>query len=137
MTTRGLLDTNILILFEDLELTELPVQQAISTITLAELAVGPIVSHDAVEQVNRQDVLSRAESEFEPIPFDVAAARAFGRVYVAVQAVGRNPRRSMADLLIASVAIANQLPLYTVNPSDFKGLESLLTAEKVTHPDCR
>lgn len=136
MTERGLLDTNVLILYDDLVLEELPVEQAISTITIAELAAGPRATEDAVEQANRQDILSRAE-EFEPISFDISAARAFGRVYAAVLAAGRNPRKNTADLLIASVAVANRLPLYTVNPGDFKGLEGLLTVEPVTHPDQR
>ena len=34
--------------------------------------------------------------------------------------------------MIASVAIANQLPLYTTNPADFVGLEKLLTTTAVT-----
>ncbi|MEV0594050.1 type II toxin-antitoxin system VapC family toxin [Nonomuraea cavernae] len=139
MTDRevGLLDTNILILLPLLDPAELPDTPAISTVTLAELAVGPLATGDPRKRASRQDVLARVESEFEPLPFDVAAARAFGQVYVAVREAGRNPRSNTADLLIASVAIANRLPLYTVNPSDFKGLESLLAVETVTHPDCR
>jgi hypothetical protein len=58
-------------------------------------------------------------------PFDAEAARHCGPVYAAVRARGRTPRRRLADLLIASVAIANELPLYTTNPSDFAGLEHL------------
>lgn len=128
---------NVLVLYDGLDPRELPAEEAISSITLAELSVGPRVVGDAVEQADRQDILSRAESEFEPLPFDFAAARAFGRVYAAVLAVGRNPRRYMADLLIASVAISNHLALYTVNVDDFKGLENLLVLHKVTHPDQR
>jgi predicted nucleic acid-binding protein len=130
----GLLDTNILILAARLDPAELPERPAICTVTLAELAVGPLVAADPLKRASRQDVLARVESEFEPIPFDVAAARAFGRVYTAVREAGRNPRSNTADLLIASVAVANRLPLYTVNPSDFEGLEGLLTVEPVTHP---
>jgi predicted nucleic acid-binding protein len=132
--TRGLLDTNVLILMEGLDQAELPMEQAISVITLAELSVGPLVTDDPREQANRQDILSRVESEFEPIPFDTLAARAFGRVYAAILQAGRNPRRNTADLLIASIAVANRLALYTVNPGDFKGLDGLLVVEPVTHP---
>ncbi|MEV7965490.1 type II toxin-antitoxin system VapC family toxin [Sphaerisporangium sp. NPDC088356] len=137
VATRGLLDTNILILMEGLDQRELPLEQAISAITLAELSAGPLATDDPQEQAGRQDILTRAESEFEPIPFDTAAARAFGRVYAAVLAAGRNPRRNIADLLIASIAVANRLPLYTVNPDDFKGLEHLVRVEPVTHPQDR
>lgn len=118
--TLGLLDTDIIILFEGLDQDELPDGRAISTITLAELAVGPLVAADPVEQAARQAVLSRVEAEFEPIPFDTAAARAFGQVYAAVLGAGRNPRRYAVDLMIAAVAVAHGLPLYTVNVDDLK-----------------
>lgn len=32
----------------------------------------------------------------------------------------------MVDLLIASTALASGIPLYTVNPGDFVGLESTI-----------
>ncbi|MFI6788319.1 type II toxin-antitoxin system VapC family toxin [Nonomuraea sp. NPDC050383] len=133
----GLLDTNVIILAAGLDPDELPDAPAISTITLAELSVGPLATDDPRKRATRQDVLARVEAEFEPLPFDVAAARAFGQVYAAVKEAGRNPRGNTADLLIASVAIANRLPLYTVNPDDFKGLEGLLTVRQVTHPHRR
>ncbi|MEU5988215.1 PIN domain-containing protein [Spirillospora sp. NPDC047418] len=83
----------------------------------------------------RLDVLQRTENEFDPIPFDVEAARIYGRVCAAVVAAGRRPRRRIADLMIASVAVAEGLPLYTTNPQDFVGLEDLLTVVPVTRPD--
>jgi hypothetical protein len=64
------------------------------------------------------ETLQRAESEFEPVPFDVEAARAYGRVAAAVIAAGRKPRRRIADLMIAATAIAEDLPLFTTNPDD-------------------
>ena len=57
---------------------------------------------------------------------DTEAARAYGRVYAAVRAQGRNPRRRFADLLIAAVALSNALPLMTRNAADFVGLDSLI-----------
>ncbi|WP_217919396.1 hypothetical protein [Actinomadura sp. BRA 177] len=86
------------------------------------------------ERARRLDVLQRAENEFDPIPFDVEAARIYGRVCAAVVAAGRKPRRRIAGLLIVSVAIAEGLPLYTTNPQDFRGLEDLLTVVPVTRP---
>jgi predicted nucleic acid-binding protein len=70
----------------------------------------------------------------DPIPFEAEAARAFGRVCAAVIAAGRQPRRRIADLMIASVALAEDLPLYTTNPDDFKGLEELITVRAVARP---
>jgi predicted nucleic acid-binding protein len=89
------------------------------------------------ERGRRTDVLQRAESEFDPIAFDDDAARAFGRLSAAAQARGRAPRRRMADLMIAAVAVANELPLYTTNPADFAGLETLVTIVPVRRPEVR
>ena len=86
------------------------------------------------ERARRLEVLQRAENEFDPIPFDAEAARIYGRVAAAVIATGRKPRRRIADLMIASIAIAEELPLFTTNPKDFSGLESLLTIVPVNRP---
>jgi predicted nucleic acid-binding protein len=75
--------------------------------------------------------LQRAEHEFDPIPFDSEAARAYGRV---VAAVGRKPRRRATDLMIAATAIAAGMPWYTTNPGDFSGLDRLLAIVPVTRP---
>ncbi len=130
---RGLLDTNIVILRRRIAPAELPAEMAISTITLAELSAGPhLVRRDSpdydehAERARRLDVLQRAEHEFDPIPFGVQAARVYGRVSAAVVAAGRTPRRWTADLMIASIAIAEELPLFTTNPDDFTGLKELL-----------
>ncbi|MFH0244601.1 type II toxin-antitoxin system VapC family toxin [Streptomyces sp. HK10] len=140
---QGLIDTNIMILRRWVDPDELPVEMAISGITLAELSAGP---HEVrrneeqsdydehAERARRLDVLQRAENEFDPIPFGVEAARAYGRVCAAVISVGRKPRRRVADLMIASVAVAENLPLFTTNPDDFKGLDDLLTVVPVTRP---
>ncbi|MPZ28167.1 MAG: PIN domain-containing protein [Micromonosporaceae bacterium] len=130
----GLLDTNILILRRLIDHAQLPEAMSISAVTLAELSAGPHHTSDPDERARRLDVLQRAESEFDPLPFDAEAARAFGRVTAAVLAAGRKPRPRVPDLMIASVAIANRLPLYTTNPDDFTGLSRLLTVAKVAVP---
>jgi predicted nucleic acid-binding protein len=141
---RGLLDTNIMILRSLIAPEELPGEMAISAITLAELSAGPHevrpdteqdLYFEAAERARRLDVLQRAEHEFDPIAFDTDAARAYGRVTAAVIAVGRKPRRRVADLMIAATAIAAGLPLYTTNPDDFAGLGDLLTVIPVTRPE--
>jgi predicted nucleic acid-binding protein len=43
-----------------------------------------------------------------------------------VLSAGRDPRPRRMDLMIAAIASSRDLPLYTRNPSDFKGLEGLL-----------
>ncbi|MDX3226282.1 type II toxin-antitoxin system VapC family toxin [Streptomyces sp. ME19-01-6] len=140
---QGLLDTNVMILRRWVDADELPAEVAISAITLAELSAGP---HEVrrneeqddydehAERARRTDVLQRAENEFDPIPFDAEAARIYGRVCAAVISAGRKPRRRVADLMIAAIAIAEGLPLFTTNPDDFKGLDDLLTVVPVTRP---
>jgi predicted nucleic acid-binding protein len=122
----GLLDTSVVIELERLTADRLPETLAVSAVTLAELAAGPASTTDADERARRQDRLQRVEAAFEPIPFGVEAARAYGRVHAAVLAAGGQPRRRPADLLIAAVAVAEGLPLVTRNPADFAGLEHLV-----------
>ena len=124
---RGLIDTSVAIELERFGEDILPAEVAVSAITLAELAAGPHATADPAERARRQDRLQRAETTFEPIPFDAAAARAYGRVYAAIASAGRKARgRRAVDLLIAATAVAGELPLYTCNPSDFVGLEGTL-----------
>jgi hypothetical protein len=125
---RGILDTSVVIDLERLDASVLPREVAVTSITMAELAAGPHATHDAAERARRQDRLQRAEAAFDPIPFDAAAARAYGRIYAAVVAQGRKARGARAvDLLIAAVAAAAELPLCTRNPDDFSGLDDLVT----------
>jgi predicted nucleic acid-binding protein len=140
---QGLLDTNILISRRWVDPAELPDEMAISAVTLAELSAGPhqvrpdgeqAEYYEHAERARRLDVLQRAENEFDPIPFDAEAARAYGRVTAAVIAAGRSPRRRTADLMIAATAIAAGLPLFTTNPGDFAGLAGVLTMVPVTRP---
>jgi predicted nucleic acid-binding protein len=140
---QGLLDTNIMILRRWIDPSELPDEMAISAVTLAELSAGPhqVRRNDEqsdydehAERARRLDVLQRTENEFDPIPFGTEAARAYGMVTAAVVAAGRKPRRRVADLMIASIAIAEGLPLYTTSPDDFTGLQELLTLMPVTRP---
>jgi predicted nucleic acid-binding protein len=124
---RGLLDTSVLIDLDHIEPDRLPLESAISALSLAELAAGPHASQDATERARRQDRLQRTEVVFEALPFDGDAARAYGRVYAAVVTAGRKPRGPRAvDLLIAATALAHALPLYTRNADDLRFLEGLV-----------
>ena len=136
MTTHpvGLLDTNVVVLLGRLRAQELPGEPVISTITLAELSVGPLVTDDASERAARQARLQETEAAFDPLPFDAASARAFGRLVARLRRSGREVRPRALDVLIASVAVANDLPLYTCNPNDFTGMEDL-TLAAVPHPE--
>jgi predicted nucleic acid-binding protein len=137
--TRGLVDTNVLVLRRWIDPAGLPDELAVSAVTLAELAAGVhlVTGEDEAadaERARRLDILQRAESEFDPIPFDAEAARYFGRLAAAVRAAGRTPRRRVADLMIAATAAVAGLPLYTTTPDDFDGLGSLVTIVALSRP---
>jgi len=124
---RGILDTSVVIDLEMLDASELPIEVAISSITLAELAAGPHATDDPDERGRRQDRLQRAEAAFDPLPFDVDAARAYGRVFGVVKAAGQTARGGRAvDLLIAAAALSAELPLFTRNGDDFETLNGLI-----------
>ena len=123
---RGLLDTSVVIDLPDIDANRLPQESAISTLTLAELAAGPHATTDPDERARRQQRLQWAEATFDPLPFDLDAARTFGLVFAATQKAGRGGRRRVVDLMIAAVATANGLPLYTRNANDFRGLAKLV-----------
>jgi len=124
---RGLIDTSVVIDLESIDPLDLPREVAVSAVTMAELAAGPHATSDPAERARRQERLQRAEAAFDPLPFDAAAARAYGRLWAAVRAAGRKARGGRAvDLLIAATAVAAGLPLYTRNPGDFASLSDLL-----------
>ena len=123
---RGVLDTSTVILLTRIQDADvLPLEPLITAVTLAELSVGPLVATTDEERARRQAHVQQAESDFDPLPFDVDAARAFGRVALALRKSGRSVRPRAYDVMIAATALANGLPLYTCNPRDFKGISGL------------
>lgn len=124
---RGVLDTSVVIALEELDQFALPVASALSAITLAELAAGPHAATRLAVRAKRQERLQEIEASVEVLSFGPGTARAYGRIWSAVSARGRKPRGGRAvDLLIAATALAEGLPLYTLNPADFGGLEDLV-----------
>jgi len=132
---QGILDTSTVILLPRLvDADTLPEVPTITAVTLAELSVGPLVARTDAERAARQAHLQQAEADFDPIPFDAAAARAFGQVAADLRRAGRKTSARAYDALIAAIAIAHGLPLYTVNPDDFAGIGQLKLVA-VPHPD--
>jgi tRNA(fMet)-specific endonuclease VapC len=129
----GVLDTNVLVLLERLQPDDLPAEPVITAISLAELSVGPLVTDDPAERAARQIRLQEVEAAFDPLPFDAASARTFGRVAAELRRSGRRVQARAFDAMIAAVAVANDLPVYTSNPRDFAGIEAL-TVVPVPHP---
>jgi tRNA(fMet)-specific endonuclease VapC len=120
------LDTSTVVLLSRISDSEsLPAQPLITAVTLAELAVGSLVAAAEDERANRQAHLQQAEADFVPLPFDASAARAFGGVAASLRRSGRRTTARAYDAMIAATAIANDLPVYTCNPSDFSGIDGL------------
>jgi tRNA(fMet)-specific endonuclease VapC len=123
---RGILDTSTVIQLGRLEdASALPAEPLITAVTLAELAVGPLATQDEGERARRQAHLQQAEADFVPLPFDASAARAFGEVAASLRRSGRKAAARAYDAMIAAIALANDLPVYTCNPGDFSGIDRL------------
>jgi len=134
-TGRGVLDTSTLILLGQLaDVSALPPEPLVTAVTLAELSVGPLVAANEAERAARQAHLQQAEADFDPLPFDAAAARAFGQVAASLRRAGRKPAARAYDAMIAATAIANELPIHTCNPDDFARIDGL-TVVVVPQPD--
>jgi tRNA(fMet)-specific endonuclease VapC len=131
---QGILDTSTVILLQRIEdPSTLPNHPLITAVTLAELSVGPLVARNGKVRAARQAHLQQAEADFDPLPFDSDAARAFGRVAASLRRSGRKTGARSYDAMIAACAIANDLPVYTCNPADFAGIDEL-TVVAVPHP---
>lgn len=123
---RGVLDTSTVILLPRLDdPASLPAEPLITAVTLAELSVGPHVAATDEERAARQAHVQQAEADFEPLPFDAAAARAFGTVAASLRSAGRKASARAYDAMIAATAISVGLPVYTANPADFRGIDGL------------
>lgn len=124
--SRGILDTSAVIAMRDIDdAAVLPAEPLITTVTLAELSAGPLVTRDELERAARQALLQQAEEDFDPLPFDRASARAFGQVAASLRRSGRKTAARAYDALIAATAMANGLPVYTCNAADFDGIYGL------------
>jgi tRNA(fMet)-specific endonuclease VapC len=121
----GLLDTNVVIQFKYLNFSELPAEAFISSITLGELSSGVVLAKNAEISADRQAHVQFAESRFTTLPFDDACARALAQVSADLRAAGRKQTSRAFDSLIAATAISWQLPLFTLNPVDYRGINRI------------
>lgn len=121
----GILDTNALINLDRLPPEHLPRKPLITTVTLAELSVGPLTADSESMAAERQAHLQIAEADFTPLPFDAAAARAFGLVAASLRRAGRKTTARTFDAMIAAIALARNLPVHTCNPDDFACIDGL------------
>ena len=112
----ALLDTSVLIAPPP-RLASYARSVAVSTISLAELAFG-LHTPDPVVNAAREARYRRIVESVEPLAYSSSAARLYGALCAAVHDDGRNPRPRRLDLLIASVAAAESIPLLKRSPDD-------------------
>jgi toxin FitB len=71
-------------------------------------------------------VLGAAIVDFDPLPFDGEAAARYGTLVALTIEARRDPGPRRLDLMIAAIASAHDLPLFTRNIDDFAGLEDMV-----------
>ncbi|UOZ08731.1 type II toxin-antitoxin system VapC family toxin [Amycolatopsis sp. WQ 127309] len=127
----GVLDTCVYLDLVDLDPEKLPVVHQITTVTMAELHQGVALAKNPVTKAARTEDLAAAMVDYVALPFDADASTRFGSLAALTVAAKRDPRPRKMDLMIAAIASVRNLPLYTRNTKDFKGLESLLEVVEV------
>jgi predicted nucleic acid-binding protein len=127
----GILDTSVYIDLALLDPAVLPAVPELTAITMAELHQGVAMAKDAASRAARTEKLSAAIVEFEPLPFDGPAAARFGTLVALTVEANRDPKPRRMDLMIAAIASAHGLPLYTRSSKDLVGLADMLRAVEV------
>ncbi|MDY6049706.1 MAG: type II toxin-antitoxin system VapC family toxin [Corynebacterium sp.] len=125
----GIIDTSVYLELADLDPAQLPQYSLVTTITVAEVVVGPVLAHDDLERVRRQREAQQVIADFDPLPFDTEAALAYPTVVASLRSLHRKPVSRSNDALIAAIALSMGLPLYTKNVADFSGIEGLEVRE--------
>jgi predicted nucleic acid-binding protein len=129
---RGVLDTSVFIASEtgrQLDAARLPLESAISAVTVGELHVGVLAAGDLDIRARRLATLE-AISEIELLPIDAAVAASWALLRVHLAETGR--RLNVNDLWIAATALAHGVPVVTQD-DDFGAIDGVagLTVIKV------
>jgi predicted nucleic acid-binding protein len=121
---RGLLDTSVFIASETgraLDTAQMPIMNATSVVTLAELQAGVLAASDVTTRARRLATLD-VLSDIEVIPIDESAARAWAELRVHLAGSGR--RVNVNDLWIAATALSRGLPVVTQD-NDFDPVDGV------------
>ncbi len=95
-------------------------QVRVCSIVKAEMFAGALRSTDPVRSLARQTAFF---ARFISLPFDDAAAEAYGRIRADLLAAGTPIGPN--DMLIAAIAVANGLTLVTHNTTEFSRISGL------------
>jgi tRNA(fMet)-specific endonuclease VapC len=123
-----LLDTNACIKF--LNGRSDPIRREINSRARSELVLCSVVKAEllfgavkSARPVENREKLHRFFQRFVSLPFDDSAAEIYGRIRARVERPGKPIGPN--DLLIASIALSNQLILVTNNVDEFSRIEGL------------
>jgi tRNA(fMet)-specific endonuclease VapC len=123
-----LLDTNACIVY--LKTPWNPVRDRLDVMVPQDLRMCSVVKAELIygatrysDPAARLDRLEEFFAPFESLPFDDAAAEAYGRIRSQLQRSGRLPGPN--DLLIAAIAVANNLVVVTHNTDEFSRVPGL------------
>jgi predicted nucleic acid-binding protein len=95
----------------------------ISIVTVAELLHGVERANTEVRRIKRQAFVERVLEVFPVLPFDIAAARTYARIWAALARKGETV--GAHDLIIAATAISLDYAVLTMNLRDFGKIEGL------------
>jgi predicted nucleic acid-binding protein len=124
MPERGLLDTSVMIAVETgrpVDYGAMPLEKFVCSISLGELHLGIHTAPNAESRSARMGTLE-AMAGLVALPVNASAAAHWGRLRFRLREAGR--RINVNDLWIASIALANDLPVVTQD-NDFDALADL------------
>nr|WP_276612503.1 PIN domain-containing protein [Kineococcus vitellinus] len=101
----------------------------LSIVSVSELMLG-VQTASGLERKRREVDLARVRRRWPvPIPYDEEVLEAYDYVLAALLDAGKQPRKVLADALIAASAFSIGVPVLTGNVADFRGLEELVGVE--------
>ncbi len=108
----GVADTSIFISQENAaRLPELPVDLAVSVMTIAELHLGVLMAGSDADRARRLQTVAGVEATFDALPVDLAVARRYAAIGQEARRLGCKPK--VIDLIIAATASTRDVPVYT------------------------
>jgi predicted nucleic acid-binding protein len=124
VSDRGVLDTSVFIASESgrpLKEDLLPVEAAVSVVTLAELQAGVLAARDTDTRARRLSTLDVLH-DVEILPIDADVALVWAQLRVSLTEAGR--RINVNDLWIAATAARHRLPVVSQD-DDFQAVDGM------------
>lgn len=123
--TLAVLDTSVIIDPPD-DFSRYVDAVCVTAVSIGEMAFG-LHTSDPLIASQRERLYRETLEDYDPVPYDAAAAHEYGAIAAAVRAIGRNPRPRQADLLIAAIARHLGAKVLTRNVDDFVGLDDIVS----------